>query len=527
MFKRIVVLVLGIASYGIKLNGQTIPVGAPGTDDWLRSLQLMGKIDPDQSLTARPFFTSSAFTPDSLFFLTDKPDAENTRYKNRHQFGKNGVVELLPVTWLQQYNSHHPYGWNNAGMIAAKGYQTMLSAGVYASMGPVSVQIRPEFVYAANPNFEYNADYGSPTSGNYHHFFPGQSSVRINVGAISAGISTESLWWGPGIHNSLVMSNNAPGFPHLTFNSTRPVKTPVGSFEWQLVGGKLQDAKNLLYENYYMKPDASLIYLAPEPIDHDWRYFNGLVLTYHPKWTPGLFLGLTRAFHVYHNDLKLNGSFLDKYLPVFSAFQKDQTTSEDQKRRDQVTSLFARWVLAKEQIEIYGEYGWNDHSYNMDDFWGSPTHSASYLAGIRKLFPLRENQWLDFNFELTQMQQSPDYLVRDAGNWYWHYQLLQGYTNNNQIIGAGVGSGNNVQTITATWINGWKKLGVVLERLENNPQYHAVKWTDLSLGFTGQWNFGHWLLNAKLQGISSRHYAWDINKNRFNLWATTGISYRW
>ena len=39
-------------------------------------------------------------------------------------------------------------------MIPAKGYQTLLTAGIYAQYGILSVQLKPEYVYAANPNFD-------------------------------------------------------------------------------------------------------------------------------------------------------------------------------------------------------------------------------------------------------------------------------------------------------------------------------------------------------------------------------------
>ena len=32
-----------------------------------------------------------------------------------------------------------------------------------------------------------------------------------------------------------MMSNQAQGFNHITFNTTRPMKTAIGNFEWQLV----------------------------------------------------------------------------------------------------------------------------------------------------------------------------------------------------------------------------------------------------------------------------------------------------
>jgi hypothetical protein len=524
MFKRIVVLALGMASYGMAVQAQTIPVGAAGTEDVLRSLQLMGKIDPTVSFTARPFFTSDRFTTDSLYALIDPADAAASSYKSRYTFGKTGVVEALPVTWIQQYNSHHPYGWNNAGMISAKGYQTLVSAGVYAKLGPLSVQLRPEFVYAANPVFAHNAAYGmSTTTGSYTKLFPGQSNIRLNAGPVSLGISTENLWWGPGVNNALLMTNNAPGFAHITLNSTRPVKTPVGHFEWQLVSGKLEWDPGHVAENMDMRTYEQVYF--PTAIENDWRYFNGIVISYQPKWTPGLTLGLTRAFQTYHEDLSLNRSFMSKYLPVFSAFQKDQTNNEDSLRRDQVTSLFFRWAMPSEQFELYGEYGWNDHSANTRDFVMSPTHSAAYLAGVRKLFPLKNNRYIETNIEIIQLSQSPDYLVREAGNWYVHGQILQGYTNHNQVLGAGIGPGRNMQTATVSWVNGWKRLGIMLERLQNDPIVHAIKWTDISLGLLGQWNYRHFLFNARLQCINSQHYAWEP-PNKFNVHGIVSASYR-
>src|SRR5206468_1504691 len=128
------------------------------------------------------------------------------------------------------------------------------SAGVYAKYGMLSVQLQPEFVTAANDFFDplnknhfgvifaryydiYNnidlpARFGTSS---YTRAYWGQSSIRLNYKSLSFGLSTENLWWGPGIRSSLLMSNNAPGFKHLTLNTTKPIKTPIGSFEGQLI----------------------------------------------------------------------------------------------------------------------------------------------------------------------------------------------------------------------------------------------------------------------------------------------------
>ena len=478
-----------------QLNAQTVPIGAIDDID-LRSKQLMGQYDSSVSFTVRPLLQFN------------KAD------------WKHAVFSALPLTIIQQYNTHHPYGWNDGSMIAAKGYQALISGGFYASYGAVEVQLMPELIYAANPAYESNTAYGSNTGGVYQRVLPGQSSIKLSAGAFSIGLSSQNLWWGPGIHSSLLMSNNAPGFIHGFFSSKKPVKTPIGTFEWQLIGGKLTANDARPYENFNLKTPTS-------PLDPDWRYLNAYVISYQPKWVPGLFLGMTRALQRYKQDLVLSGSsFLNKYIPVLTkAFQKQNAQNDDAQRTDQLASFFVRWVLPKSKAEFYAEWGYNDYNQNIRDYLMGPTHSAAHLIGFKKIVDLKKDTHLDFGFEMTQMSQSPDYILRDAGNWYIHGQILQGYTNDNQILGAGAGLGCNVQSLTATWINDWKHLGILLERVEHDPQYHADKWNDISIGLMPQWKYQNLTFSGIFQFINSSNYAWEKDVNRSNLHSRISVRF--
>jgi hypothetical protein len=506
-----------------------------GRDDVLRQLQLEDKLDIKNSLCARPFFTNPRITSDSIHQLLDA----NSPLVKRGKLiaGKYGQFEVLPLTLDNQFNSHHPYGWNLTDMIEARGWQSVVGMGIYASMGMVSVQLNPEFAYAANPNFEHNANYGAATNGTYKHLFPGQSSIRLNAGAVSVGISTESIWWGPGINNSLLMSNNAPGFLHLTLNSRRPLKTPIGSFEWQFVSGKLYEDTTVLLENKnltttYYNPltyggDG---YSGPYDPSKKWRYFNGITITYQPKWMPGLFLGLSRIAYAYNDSLS-NGdpSFLKTYLPtVFGVFRQNYAYGlnlpSGSKRYKQMASVHLRYVFPKAHAELYGEYGWGDNQYNIRDFVLNVDHSRAFITGIRKMSPLAGKRWLDWQFEITQMSQSPSYQVRTAGNWYGYQG---GYTNQSRILGAGVGMGSDVQTATVSWVDGLTRLGIKLERLQHDPNDYPVFWTDKSFSLLGQKRFNRLLLNVELQGILSNNYLWEQGNNAFNFRGVIKCAYRW
>ncbi|RZJ81715.1 MAG: hypothetical protein EOO20_24980, partial [Chryseobacterium sp.] len=443
-----------------------------------------------------------------------------------------GTFQILPFSWQQQFNSHHPFGWNDGPMIPAKGYQTLVSGGIFAKIGPLSIQLKPEYVYAQNARFEsygdnrsdaevavyygrnYNAIDNPERYGNkaYSKLGWGQSSIRLTVGPASLGLSNENIWWGPGLRNSLMMSNNATGFKHITLNTVKPVRTYIGSFEGQAIGGRLEES------GYSPLPGETTNWNKPRS---DWRYLAGINLNYQPKWVPGLFLGFTRTFMSYGNDLK----GLADYIPFFIPFQKvkiNDGIDDYNQASDQRTSLYVRWLFPKAFAEVYFEYGLNDNSYNFRDFIGSPDHSRAYLFGLRKLMPIksRKDEFIQFSGEITQMSQTVDgLLLRDASSFYYHYQITQGYTHNGEVLGAGSGTGGNLQSFELSWVRGFKKLGLSFDRLEHNRDFYdssgfstakggSRNWVDFAFAAVGEWNYKNLLFNAKLQGIKSLNYQW-------------------
>jgi hypothetical protein len=493
---------------------QSLPVGQPILEDFYRRKQLLGEVDSSISFTVRPL---------SLKLLS----GQNKFYQgaineSRNADTGNFEFQILPISLLQQYIVHHPFGWNNGPIIPAKGYQSMITAGVFVKYGPLIVQIKPEYVFASNLFFKQFKSYYERAdiperfgNGTYSKFFWGQSSIRLNAGPVSLGLSSENLWWGPGIRNSLLMSNNAPGFKHITLNTIRPIRTYIGSFEGQIVGGRLEQSG------------------FTTGLSDDWRYLSAMVISYHPKWVPGLFLGMTRSFQQYS---KQDRSFGD-YFPLFQPFQKINT-SEDTKERDQLTSLYARWLFTKSKAEVYFEYGLNDHSYDLRDFLMSPEHSRAYTIGMKKLLPLRSSadEYIQAAFELTHMEQSLDRVVREAGEWYTHDQVRHGYTNEGRVLGAGIGPGGNFQSFDVSWFKGLKHIGLQLERYEHNGDYAYIlnrgQWVDFGVAAVSDWTYKDFIFNTKVEGIQSINYQWNsgVNgypkQNVFNLAVQLGITYR-
>lgn len=556
-------LVLAIISF--KTHAQTVPAGTPVLDDYYRREQLLGKIDSNVSFSMRPLLSNSnlnvadVFDPD----ISVKSSHDNSGTHVDFANGK-GIFRILPFTWQQQFNSDHPYGWNDEAMIPAKGYQTIVSTGFYFKIGPLSIQLRPEYVYAANPPFSgYFTNYRRDSelqsyfayfdltdaperfgNGAYSKLFWGQSNIKLTLGPVEAGLSNESLWWGPGIHNALIISDNAPGFKHITLNTNRPIKTSIGYFEGQVIGGRL--------ENSGLPPllePANTPYYSPK--ENNWRYLTGFNINYHPKWLPGLTMGLTRTFQSYGKDVKT----LSAYLPFFTPYTKVNTVGIDNGTgdpfpRDQYTSMYGRWLFTKAQAEVYFEYGLNDNSYNLADFIGAPEHSMAYIAGFRKMIQLnrKPEQHILFGAEVTQLSETVDRLVRSSGGWYQHSQVRQGQTNMGQTLGAGTGTGGNLQSFEISWLSGLKKLGIQFDRYEhavdfsdaylNDINGNSRKWVDFGFSLNGEWNYKKLLFNIKLEEVKSLNYEWILkdydsrdsfyipHNTVYNFHGELGITYR-
>jgi hypothetical protein len=537
------------------LWGQSLPVGTPSLEDYYRRLQLTGGIDSNLSFSIRPIKPVSGNSSIHSIYnpvQSGRLDTNNIRTTAMPGAETNKIYyEILPFLWQQQYNSSYPYGWNDGPMIPAAGYQTLASGGIYFRYGILSVQLRPELVFASQKNFTgFASKHTDQDLQNYYSYYNnidaperfgtghytkanwGQSSIRLNWRALSLGLSTENLWWGPGIKNALIMTNNAPGFKHLSLNTTQPIKTGIGTFEGQVIAGKLdgtelpplQTTANAAGENLYT------------PKRNDWRYISGVTFNYQPRWLPGLFLGVNHIIQSYSSDI--NG--VAGYLPLISIYHKANY------ERDQIFSVYSRWLFAKSHAEVYFEYGWNDYT---TAFITSPDHARAYVAGLRKLWPLagKQNQGILVSTEFTQLSQSTDQLDNPAGGWYTHYTIHQGWTNRGQVLGAGIGTGGNLQSIDITWVMGFKKLGFVLERYEHNVDFaltafpavneRSRKWVDLGFGLQGEWDFKHLLLQGMVQPVVSYNYQWiaenynitpasSPSSNAFNLHASLGILYR-
>jgi hypothetical protein len=107
---------------------------------------------------------------------------------------------------------------------------------------------------------------------------------------------------------------------------------------------------------------------------------------------------------------------------------------------NQLASLFARWAFRESGLEVYGEYGREDNSYDLRDFVQEPDHQRAYSLGLAKVFGKRSSQFdvlrvEAMNFQLPSLATTG----RGEGSIYVHSPIRQGHTNRGQLLGADIG----------------------------------------------------------------------------------------
>jgi hypothetical protein len=534
------------------LQAQEIAFGNQTLDEFLR----------------RKIFNDTVTNSTGWMLRTESASVENLFYKKDSLSRNKKLFDyvILPIYFNTRLDGSRPYVGGEYGMIPASGTQFFASTGIQARFSILHIQLQPEFVTAQNLPFPGFPDtFSSGTIGarflfwnvgdsperfgnsSYTKAFLGQSIISLRAGAFELGAGTKNIWWGPGQWNSLIFSNNAPGFPHISLNMSKPAKTFLGHFEGQMLIGRLESSNQAPTQNDELNSGFF------SPLNSDWRYLNALTLSYSPRWIPSLSFGYARTYQYYNSERPKD---LNGWLPVLEPMAKEKLFTNgnsviyDDRRQSQQISVFGRYKMTKARAEVYFQFGRRDHALNWREFFLNPEHARAYQVGFLKLAELsKSNKLLQIRGELTHQQESVNrylrYDLKGGLTWHTHGQV-RGFTNYGQPMGVGVGTGSNVQTLEVSLVEDWNKWGILFERLENHQDfyYHAFgqqnerkPWVDWSTALLWNTSYKDLFISARIQGTFARNYQWGlsetstpefpVSQNLLSLHSQVNLIYFW
>ncbi len=453
---------------------------SPG-ESYLRYLQTEGLV---------PLYpwSSRAFSPREIDALiprdTIHPWASRFR-DNSRSFGPVSYSLIQPSTSVR-YNSAFAYGSNDGPIWAGRGLTSAVQLGFHATWGPASLTLAPMAFRAENQAFSIiptgrtgKPAFADPEFGgidrpqrfgasSYSQLDPGQSTLRIDLPFVDFGASTANLAWGPAQEFPVLLGNNAAGFPHVFAGTSEPINIFIAKVHARAFWGELfqSDFSTVTGpEKYYSKAEPGRK-----------RFATGMVVTAEPRGIPGLELGGARFFHLIWPISGIPPSYYTQFLQGFlkKNVAPDRVhdprfpSGEDETgiSSNQLVSVFARWVLPHSGFELSGEYGREDHSYDLRDLTQEPDHSRVYSLGARKVFQLDGRSMTAARVEIMNFQLPQLSRYRDEGKIYVHGLLRQGHTYKGQLLGADAGVATGAGSVLAvdhfardgTWTASWHRI---------------------------------------------------------------------
>ena len=434
-----------------------------GSDDenYLRYLQ-------DAGLAALYPWSLREFSQKDLATLAVKGGSHPWSGKGDYKdYPSRFSFKVLPVNLVFRFNSAFPYGSNDGAVWAGRGLTSAIDLGFAFRAGPLSVTVNPIGFRAENRPFQLQASvvpganpYADPLfptaidrpqrfgASAYARVDPGESTVRLDLLGLTAGVSTANMGWGPMEIYPYIIGGNAPGCPHAFVGTSSPVPVWIGKVHGRVYWGRLDQSaySPVTGTSYY----SSLLEAGTK------SFMSGAVGIFEPRGVSGLELGAARFFHSVWPRTGIPRSYFTK---PFQALLKNSLGgssgfvggTEAGAGDNQLASAFARWVFPSSGFELYGEYGREDHSADIRDFIQEPDHSRTYGLGLRKVFRADSLRLSALRLELInyELPTLVRHRVGGEGGIYVHGTLRQGHTNLGQVLGADAGVGTGAGSLIA------------------------------------------------------------------------------
>jgi len=239
--------------------------------------------------------------------------------------------------------------------------------------------------------------------------------AKLTLWNVELLVGRESLWWGPGLHGSLILSNNAPPLDQIRIGSAEAFRLP-------LIGDWIGPTKIL---GFLAELEARRDIPRPK--------MAGLRGTI----APFAFLELGASYvNIFNGDRSPRLDVEDYPRVLFDPQASDQKDPSNQRFRN--NALFAldadlriadvhRFFVPAKDLRIYAEFGWDDTCCSTSFL--PLAEATSGMLGVH-LMNLLDVEGLDWRFEFARTTQQS----------FTHNQFYRGYWTRGEVISHFVGT---------------------------------------------------------------------------------------
>lgn len=469
-----------------------------------------------RGLTERPYLNYRTLS-DSAWTINEgtvHPWQNQNLGKRRGLFG-DMVMKIYGPELFMSVNTAAPYGQNDGALWQGRGFNTSFTGGIRLEGWGLELTVKPQLAFSQNAAFaimesRYDSEYGyfwayglntgidAPQRFGDKPFFTydwGDSEVRYTWKTLTIGFGTQAVWLGPAWLNPILHSNNAAGYPKIDIGLRRqPVTIPwidwyMGDLEFRLWTGHLSESE-------YFDHDSS----------NDHTMFHGLSFAYAPSFLPGLTLSANRVCLAAWDWENI------KYI-----FPSGNNTDEDQK-----ASFALSYIFPQVGFEIFGELGIDDfYSGGKIDIIRQPFRTTVYTLGLKKAVALLSSKEIygALIFESNWMEMTQHFQFEWPYSFYFHHNIIHGYTNKGQLLGNAMSPGGNSQIFR--FIIYYHKGSSEIMIARNNPDNNYL-YKDAIYSSAASWNLESNVYNHKANFILFLSTKYFLNAN---LSISGGLTY--
>ena len=397
---------------------------------------------------------------------------------------------LLPFRSTGSYRNAYPADRNNGAHWAGRGLSSDVSGGFRVQVGGLILSVEPELVWAQNLGFalpdtttlglsSFSYPWGNGRldrfirPGNWRslQFDLGNSFFEVRTGPLSAGVSNETLWWGPARRYPLLFSGTSGGFPHAYAQTSRPLETAFGALTARLLWGQLRESRW-----YDADPGNNRTLLGAFQLG--WRI----------DFVPGLELAYSVVRHepLPDGDLKLG--------QLGQLFAGDPDDEDPARRGMPMGTVSVRFGFPEEGFEAYAEVGRGEGFLNPVPGLSDSRLSLIYTLGFARTDTTSSGgRWRVSGELVRQAMGLPQPAAPTlAVTTHAPPRNGHGHTHGGQLLGAWIGPGSNAQYVAVDWLRQTHTFGFFAERARRDDDtYFRLHARDYAFrGHDLEWTLG-------------------------------------
>jgi len=367
----------------------------------------------------------------------------------------SGMLMSRPLSRVEAYRLVKEAGFGNPSQSANNMGDILVNGSNFRAGFSASASIGSHLGFYLNPEFRYPEGF----SGDGQEVVLVEGYAALSLWNIELTAGRQALWWGPGVHGTLLLSNNARPFDLVKLTNPEPFALPwvfrhIGLLKLTGFVTRLEDDRD--FANPYLA--GARLDIKPHP------YVSiGLSRT-------AMFGGAGR-----HVDA-------DVIWDVITA----QTENVAAEPGNQLASFDAKIVLpfSFQKVVVYGELGGEDEAGSL------PSRNA-HLVGVHLPGAFGFDA-LDLNVEYAET-----YIGKYPGMWYWHHIYTTGYTYDGKVIGHHMGTDAKDLFLSASYRSAYGDFEAVYDiessgrGIKSKKQSASVSWrrefsndAEFSLGYS-------------------------------------------